>query len=129
MSLGRDTACTFRAPKDGSVKLTSSRYNNLSQIMSVKREIKGECHPLWKRKACFCQALLDIQPVRCVCVHAQSASPQPVGVCWTGCRGSGPDSGVARSGLPRSPQCDCLLDQNSARCSTCGSPPGGGRGN
>lgn len=32
------------------MKLTTSRYDNLSQVVSIKREIKRKRYPLWKRK-------------------------------------------------------------------------------
>lgn len=105
------------------MKLTTSRYDNLSQVVSIKREIKRKRYPLWKRKYIRHGWVLN-QTVMyvCVCVFVL-VSLLPVGICWTVCRGFELGSCAGCSDPPTSPQSVCLLDQNSAICSTSGSPP------
>lgn len=100
-----------------SVRLTSSCYNNLSQQVSIEREIKGERHPLWIRRSV---RRGDRKPeLVCAC----DISPLPADACWRGCRGLSLGSCACCSFPPTSLQCVRQLDRSSAICSTCGRPP------
>lgn len=99
------------------LELTSRSYDDLSQVVSVKREIKGECYSLWKRKKGQTAFVRRITPVNVLDLPLLSDA------CWTGCRGFVLGSCAESSDPPRVPQSDHLLDQNPAICSTSESPP------